>query len=492
MAARLDWLTELDVAYEQALRRTHQRAGLVRRRLWHLRPLQSEFRRCIASYVGNQFSDYTRDLYRGPDGEFLDAFVYGRFDLGETPLTVKLGRHSLYWGESLFVNGNLNSIAYAQNPLDLQKGFATPGAEAKELFRPLNQISAQAAVTDELTLMAQYYFEWDSFRFPEGGTFLGPVDFAFHGPQRQFLLAGPLAGFAHQRRQHQPRRDGRLGHRRTLEPGVAGRHARLLLPQLLRQAAAGAAAPAVGRGISQYNLIYGDNISLYGISLAKNIGGVSVGAELSYRHNTPLNAQVLGNAIAAGVLPGGETAGPRGDTANGLVNVLGVIPKTELFDAAIWATELVWAHLVSVKSGGNLFNGEGYAPCLSVANGGIRTRDWDKWDGCSTTNYVGMSAAFTPTWYQVFPGVDLSAPLAVFGGLYGNAPTVFAGNQGNGNYAIGLAADVYQKYRFDLKYIDYFGRLNANAAGTAVDTQNGFTSLLKDRGSVYLTFKTTF
>ena len=57
-------------------------------------------------------------------------------------------------------------------------------------------------MTDELTLMAQYYFEWDSFRFPEGGTFLGPVDFAFRGPQRQFL--GPL-GLRHQRRQHQPR-----------------------------------------------------------------------------------------------------------------------------------------------------------------------------------------------------------------------------------------------------------------------------------------------
>jgi hypothetical protein len=67
---------------------------------------------------------------------------------------------------------------------------------------------------------------------------------------------------------------------------------------------------------------------------------------------------------------------------------------------------------------------------------------------------------------------------------------VFGGNQGNGNYAIGLSADVHQKYRIDLKYIDYFGRLRDN--GTMVTSQNGFTSLLQDRGSVYLTFKTTF
>ena len=68
--------------------------------------------------------------------------------------------------------------------------------------------------------------------------------------------------------------------------------------------------------------------------------------------------------------------------------------------------------------------------------------------------------------------------------------TVFGGNQGNGNYSIGIGADVFQKYRIDLKYISYFGRYRDN--GTAVTTQNGFTTLLKDRDFVSLTFKTTF
>ena len=193
VAARLDWFTELDVVWQKRF------GGRVSAQLWYDGAYGTYGRSNprfapIASYVDNRYSDYTRDLYRGPDAEFLDAFVFGRFDLGDVPLTVKLGRHTLYWGESLFVNGNLNGIAYAQNPLDLQKGFATPGAEAKELFRPLTQISAQAALSDEFSVMAQYYFEWDSFRFPEGGTYLGPVDFAFRGPQRQFLGA-PL-GFA--------------------------------------------------------------------------------------------------------------------------------------------------------------------------------------------------------------------------------------------------------------------------------------------------------
>jgi hypothetical protein len=172
-----------------------------------------------------------------------------------------------------------------------------------------------------------------------------------------------------------------------------------------------------------------------------------------------------------------------------VLNALGVVPKTPVFDAATWAAELSWGHLVSVKSGANLFNGVGYAPCLAnpAAN---RPRDLDKWDGCATKNYLGLAMAFTPTWYQVFPGVDLSAPMTYAVGLSGNAPTVFGGNQGLGNYSLGLGADVFQKYRFDLKYIDYLGRYRDN--GTAVTTQNGFTTFLKDRGFIAATFKTTF
>ena len=70
-----------------------------------------------------------------------------------------------------------------------------------------------------------------------------------------------------------------------------------------------------------------------------------------------------------------------------------------------------------------------------------------------------------------------------------NAPTIFGGNERNGTYTLGLAADIQQKYRFDLKYIDYFGQYKDN--GVSVTTQNGFTTLLKDRGFLSLTFKMT-
>jgi hypothetical protein len=187
---------------------------------------------------------------------------------------------------------------------------------------------------------------------------------------------------------------------------------------------------------------------------------------------------VLG--IAPGLPGEGETKGPRGDTLHGLVNALGVISDTPLFDSAAWSTELTWSKWTDVNSGKNLFYALGFTPCNNK----------DKGDGCTTKDFYGMGVTFTPTWFQVFPGVDLVAPMTYARGLSGNAPTIFGGNEDNGNYSFGIGADIHQKYRVDLKYIDYFGTYKDN--GTAVTSQNGFTTLLEDRGFVSLTFKTTF
>jgi hypothetical protein len=437
----------------------------------------------IPSYANNDYSPLVKRLYRGGSGEFMDAFVFTGFDIGGMPVRAKLGRHTVYWGESLLLGGNLHSVAYAQNPLDLQKGFATPGAEAKELFRPLNQISLQVQPTDTLTLSAQYFLAWESFRYPEGGTFLGPVDFAFNGPDRQFV-SGAL-GFATRSDAAEPKQRGEHGVSARWSPawldGTLGFYYRNFADKL-PQTFLTAAAP----GASRYTLIYADHIELYGISLAKSVGGVSVGAEISTRRNTPLTSQVLG--VSPGLPAQGQTNGPRGDTWHALVNALGTVGKTPVFDSATWLAELTWSRWSSVKSGQNLFNAVGYAPCL--ANGTSRLRDWDKWDGCATKDFVGVAFGFTPNWFQVFPGVDLSLPATYAVGVKGNSATVFGGNQGLGNWSLGVGADVQQKYRFDLKYIQYVGRYRDN--GTAVTSQNGFTTFLNDRGFASLTFKTSF
>ena len=473
------------------------------------------------NYTNTEYTPYTKRFYRGPSGEFLDAFVFANFDLGDVSTKVRAGRTAVVWGEALFLGGALNGISYSQVPLDLQKGFATPGVEAKELFRPLNQLYGQFQVTDTLSLAGQYFLEWEAYRYPEGGTYLGPVDFAFNGPDGAALYKGPaslnqLVG-ARNGGEISPDNRGEFGLSARWTPealdGTLGFYYRRYsdkLPQALisQLTLLGNTANPLYNG-SQYNLYYGDDIDLFGISFAKNIAGVSFGSELSYRHNTPLLSKILGipTAVAqqarrfpqgAGnqvVLPGGETLGPRGDTMHGLINGVGIINNTPLFDAATWAAELVWSHWLSVDSGQDVFNAEGYGGCTFNKGAAGANVQGNKWDGCATKNYVGLGLAFTPTWYQVYPGVDLQLPITFSTGLYGNAATTFGGNQGNGNYSVGLGFDIFQKHRVDLKYIAYFGEINnygTSPLGQQIITQNGFTSLLKDRDFISLTLKTTF
>ena len=496
VANRFDLLTELDVVYKRDLGMRISAAGWYDNVYDGKSVTRNTSLTAPSSYNNSQYSSFTKRYYAGPSGELLDAFAFTNFDVADVPVKVKAGRHTVFWGEALLLGGAMHGVSYSQMPLDLQKGFATPGVEAKELFRPLNQVSAQAQLTDTLSVAGQYFLQWEPFRYPEGGTYLGPADFAFNGPDSIIQLVHPVLGPLGYTRADAvtPKNSGEFGLSAKWSPelidGTLGFYYRRFadkMPQALVTELQTAGGFPLASG-SRYRLIYADNIDLFGISLAKNIGGVSLGAELSYRRNTPLNAQILGNASAFGVPTQGDTFGPRGDTMHGLVNLLGAISKTPLFDAASWAAELTWAQWTKVRSGENLFNAVGFNGCRNAAGavGG------DKWDGCTTKNYVGAGAAFTPTWFQVLPGVDLSMPVTYSVGLSGNSPTIFGGNEGMGNYSIGIGADIYQKHRVDLKYIDYFGKYRVNAAGTAVTTVNGFTTALADRGFLSLTLKTSF
>ena len=117
-----------------------------------------------------EYNDDAEDLhYRG--GELLDAFVFANFDIGDVSANVRLGRHTLYWGESLLTKGVVNGIAGSMAAIDLVKGLGSPGSEAKELFMPNSKISSVVQLTDNLTLNGFYAFEFVAQRWPECGTY---------------------------------------------------------------------------------------------------------------------------------------------------------------------------------------------------------------------------------------------------------------------------------------------------------------------------------
>jgi len=77
----------------------------------------------------------------------------------------------------------------------------------------------------------------------------------------------------------------------------------------------------------------------------------------------------------------------------------------------------------------------------------------------------------------------------------------FGGNEGSGQWSLGIGADVKAKYKFDLAYNDYFGHYTAGANPFAavpgigpsqMAYSNGGNALLHDRGWLSFTFKTSF
>ena len=488
--------------------------------------------------VAGILSPYTKRYAKGLSGEFLDAFVFANFDAGDVPINVKAGQHTVYWGDSLLLGGAIHGVSYGQNPLDVWKGFATPGSEAKELFRPRGGLTLQAQPAKDLSVAGQWFYNWQADRIPESGSYLtiqdplnfggesfifGPNPLAASVPGAPAFLrlwrtadikppatSGSLDDYGISARWSPAWLDGTLGFyfRNTNDvfPQAMATPGVIALPAAGCSANGGqplpggtlcfvnpkATTPADLRKFGKlgtYNGAYGDNIRIYGITAAKEFFGVSFGAELSYRQNMPLVSdpvQVLPPAFAALVpgaiattdVPSRGTPGALGDTYHGLVNAIWIAPKTPLFDTATISGELTWMQWSKVTQNEAVFKGRSNYTAIDRVS----------------RNFVGLAVNFTPTWFQVWPGVDLLAPMTWSQGISGNAAVAFGGSENAGNWSIGIAADIYQKYRIDLKYSDYYGdyATATTAAGTVMTVPNGANASLSDRGWVSLTFKTTF
>lgn len=107
----------------------------------------------------------------GRGAEFLDAFVWGNWNVAEMPLNVRLGQQVVNWGEGvLFANG-INTI----NPVDVG-ALLSPGAEVKEALIPVKMLYGSLGITEQLSLEAFYQFEWRKTVVPDCGTFFSTID----------------------------------------------------------------------------------------------------------------------------------------------------------------------------------------------------------------------------------------------------------------------------------------------------------------------------
>ena len=535
---RLDLLSEFDLVWQQKYGVRLSAAGWVDQAYSSLDNTNTASANTMVGGLpaAGVLSPYTKRYAKGPSGEMLDWFVFGSFEPAGIPVNVKLGRHTAYWGESLLLGGLIHGVAYGQNSVDAWKLQATPGSEAKEFIRPRGGLTIQAQPMADLSVAAQWFYNWTPVRSPESGSYLSGTDMlAFGGDS---LITGPnpfaaaipgapaalrlwnaqavpasrnsssLGDFGLAARWSPQWLDGTVGayYRNTTDilpqlmttPGVASLPAAtctaiggtVLSPTTClvnKQATTVADLQKYGKA-GTYQTSYGNDIHLYGLSLSKNIAGVSVGSELSYRQNMPLVSDAVSVLPAAMVpnVPGSiattavpanyDAPGARGSTWHALVNGTYVVPSTPLFNSATIAGELTWMHLDKVTQNAAVYKGRDAYTAI------------DK----PTSTYWGLGLSFTPTWYQALTGVDLTMPLTWSRGMSGNAATLFGGNKGAGNWSAGLGATVFQAYLVNLSYIGYFGDYAVNPANGAATVFNGSSASISDRGWVSLTFKTTF
>lgn len=417
---------------------------------------------------GTAFAPETRDLM-GRKGELLDAFVYGKFDLGDRPASARLGRHTLLWGESLFFGAN--GIAGGQAPLDLIKLLSVPNATFKEVARPTGKLSGQVQLTPDVSLGAYLAYEWEKTRLMPAGAYLSSSDSL--GPGAERILAGPTASF-----ERQPDLDAK-------DSGQGGVQLRFRAPSLdtdfgLYAIRYHATTPSnintVLNGVppalvpSSYRWMYHEGVRAFGASFAKSVGEWGLAGEVSVRQNTPLassgQASLATIRVNTGLNNNSNPGYAVGETAHAQVSWIASLGPSFLSREASFVGEVAWNTRLKVTRNEQMLNPNA-----------------DK-------SAVATRMVFSPSYRQVLPGLDLSPSIGL-GYTKGKSSAVGPGFgvDGGGDLSLGLNAVYLGSWNLAINYVHFLGKAapTLDAANNAV-----YRQALKDRNYLTVSLRTTF
>jgi hypothetical protein len=310
--------------------------------------------------------------HSGKDLRFLDAYVYGNFDVAGLPLNLRVGEQVVNWGEALFLQDGINSA----NPVSLSK-LRLPGAEVKEALLPLPMLYGSVGINDNMTLEAFYQFDWDYSEADDVGTYYSTDD-AFAGLGANRILVSPLnpnasisltqqaaALMAYNGNSSTWLTNKRIADKEVDAKdqfGLAFRYSmentefgvfymsydshKPVAQAITGQArgyqagnqkvvnAVNACIAAGGATLScqaaanayhyidttQYQIVYPENINLYGLSFSTTVGELSLAGELAYRPNDVILSELGDNLVAYNTLnaipAGAGNASTGGDILN--------------------------------------------------------------------------------------------------------------------------------------------------------------------------------
>lgn len=421
-----------------------------------------------------EFTKKTREQH-GRDVELRDAFLFGRFQLGDMTAGLRVGQHSLVWGESLFFANN--AIAGAQSAFDITRLLSDPTAEAKEFVLPVPQVSAQLELSNNLTLEGYYQVRHLHNRIPAVGSYFSFSDVVGSGAER--LLLGP---FSAERESDMAASDsGQFGLQLRWRLGETdlGFYALRFHDKDFQQVMRLGLVP-VAPGVMQpmptsYYLAYHEDTTLYGISASRSFGEINLATEASIRKDQSLAST---HAVDASALaPPGVIASPDnqdnpayavGDTAHINVSTIWSVPHTPLWNEASLVAEVAWTRLLNCEQS-----------CEALDPNATR----DAWS---------MRAVFKPTYRQLFSGWDIGVPVGI--GFSPNGSRNILGPsavppEGGGDFTLGLSGLYMSEWEFNLAYTRFFG-----PGGEFLDENNEFSyrQARKDRDFVAVTVRHSF
>ncbi|MYM34443.1 DUF1302 family protein [Duganella sp. FT94W] len=479
VSSRVDWLSEFDAGTRNLGMRISAAAwydAVYNRGNDNASPTSNAV--TLGGQAGNTFANGTRVLH-GRNAELLDAFVFAKGALGELPGTVRVGRHTLQYGESLFFGAN--GIANAQGPVDLVKLLSVPGAQFKEILRPVNQVSGQLQLLPNVSLGGYYQFEWRPTQIPGAGSYLSSYDAAGAG-YSAYLVAPTNSGAPAFRAlpDLKPKNSGQGGLQLKYTPegsdveyGLYAARYHDKTPYFYLGFAPGFPPGAP----STVQAVYAEGIRTFGASASTVLGGANVAAEVSVRRNTPLVSDPTPNFLSrsgTGVFAdnSGNPAYAVGNTAHINLSAIYVMPTTPWFQGASLLGEIAWNRATSVTWQGSL-------------------------DPNTTRDATAARFIFEPSYYQVMDGLDLSVPIGVGYNISGRSRAVFNFNGGSshgGDFNIGVNATYHQDWKFGISYVRFLG-----GAGTFIRNNPatntpmlGYAQSLADRDYISFNIKRAF
>lgn len=415
----------------------------------------------------SEFSDNTNEVMGG-DAEILDAFVYARIPLEQGTATVRLGRHSLLWGESLFYGAN--GVAGGMAPIDVVKLQTVPNTTFKEAAMPIGKLSADVPLTELVSFGAFIGYEWKKSRLPPAGAFLSVSDVL----EGERIITAPLftgAPTFEADDDQEPSQSKQFGIKLTwyaesintdfglyaLSFNAFGPSSNnlLLVP------------PPEGTGPTAFRWAYHEGVTAIGGSFAKSVGSWSLAGEVSVRDNAPLASRPAPPGVGSYAFDNKDNPGYAvGSTAHAQFNWLASLGPSFLSREASFLGEIAYNTRIGTDKQKELLN------------------------PLADTTAAGFRLIFKPTYRQALSGLDLS-PVIGFSHTMGKSSALggsFGVDQG-GDFTLGLDAVYLNRWKLGLKYITYYG-----PEGGSLNSENiiQFRQALKDRDFVSFSVSTTF